>query len=221
VGENLADHPALAVVCTVRDPAIVDRDQPIVQTILRYTAEGSDLRNDLQIEQFTFANVRANRPASFAIAAVLEAAYSRGAVRIGPDGVPRIETNMCAEQRDVDRLAACFLDTVAFTEAGPLRDLIDDVVFPRLPVDLDSARQLVCRFAASGFHPCGTVGMGPADDPDAVVDQYGRCRAVDNLVVADASIMPTVPRANTNLTCIMIGEMVGEWLRTRPELYAL
>ena len=48
----------------------------------------------------------------------------------------------------------------------------------------------------------------------AVVDEYGCCHSVDQLVVADASIMPFVPRANTNLTCIMIGEMVGEWLRT-------
>jgi choline dehydrogenase len=63
--------------------------------------------------------------------------------------------------------------------------------------------------------------MGPADDPTAVVDQYGRSRSVDGLVVADASIMPTVPRANTNLTCIMIGEMVGEWIRTSPSRYGL
>jgi choline dehydrogenase len=40
-------------------------------------------------------------------------------------------------------------------------------------------------------------------------------------VVADASIMPGVPRANTNLTCIMIGEKIGEWLRTRPATYGL
>ena len=70
------------------------------------------------------------------------------------------------------------------------------------------------RLAASGFHPCATAKMGPASDPLAVVDQYGRAHGVDGLVVADASIMPTVPRANTNLTTIMIGERVGEWLRT-------
>ena len=46
-------------------------------------------------------------------------------------------------------------------------------------------------------------------------------RSIEGLVVADASIMPTVPRANTNLTTIMIGEMVGEWLRTQPGLYGL
>lgn len=63
--------------------------------------------------------------------------------------------------------------------------------------------------------------MGPASDPMAVVDQYGRAHGIDGLVVADASIMPTVPRANTNLTTIMIGERVGEWLRTQPGLYGL
>jgi len=55
----------------------------------------------------------------------------------------------------------------------------------------------------------------------AVVDEHGCCRSVDQLVVADASIMPFVPRANTNLTCIMIGEMVGEWLRVAPARYGL
>jgi choline dehydrogenase len=63
--------------------------------------------------------------------------------------------------------------------------------------------------------------MGPASDAMAVVDQYGCCHALAQLVVADASIMPGVPRANTNLTSIMIGEMVGEWLRTRPGLFGL
>jgi len=54
-----------------------------------------------------------------------------------------------------------------------------------------------------------------------VVDQYGRCHALDGLVVADASIFPTVPRANTNPTSIMVGETIGEWLRTEPSRYGL
>jgi len=54
-----------------------------------------------------------------------------------------------------------------------------------------------------------------------VVDQFGRVHALDGLVIADASIMPSVPRANTNLTSIMIGEMVGEWVRTTPATYGM
>ena len=55
--------------------------------------------------------------------------------------------------------------------------------------------------------------MGPDGDADAVVDQRGRVRGVDGLAVVYASIMPNVPRANTNLTCIMIGERVSDWMR--------
>ena len=220
VGDNLADHPALSVICTVRDTSIVERDQPIVQTILRYTSPGGHARNDLQIEQFTFTATRPGRPPSFGVAAVLEATEGRG--RIHLDGTqPVIESRFCEDDRDARRLAGALLDAVAFTRSGPLAELIDEVTFPRFPLDLDGAISLVRRFSASGYHPSGTLRMGPASDSTAVVDQYGRCHAVDGLVVADASIMPTVPRANTNLTCIMIGEMVGEWLRTRPGLYDL
>ena len=63
------------------------------------------------------------------------------------------------------------------------------------------------------YHPVGTARMGPDGDAGAVVDQRGRVRGVDGLAVVDASIMPNVPRANTNLTCIMIGERVSDWVR--------
>jgi 5-(hydroxymethyl)furfural/furfural oxidase len=58
--------------------------------------------------------------------------------------------------------------------------------------------------------------MGREDDPAAVTDPAGRVYGVEGLRVADASLMPTVPRANTNLPTIMIGEkiagaMIEEW----------
>jgi choline dehydrogenase len=46
-----------------------------------------------------------------------------------------------------------------------------------------------------------------------VVDQHCRLHTIPNLRVADASVMPTIPRANINLTCIMIGEHVSDWMR--------
>jgi choline dehydrogenase len=48
-----------------------------------------------------------------------------------------------------------------------------------------------------------------------VVDQYCRVRGVEGLRVVDASVMPNIVRANTNLTCIMIGERVADWMRAQ------
>jgi choline dehydrogenase len=55
--------------------------------------------------------------------------------------------------------------------------------------------------------------MGTDDDDSAATDGRGRVRGFDNLVVADASLMPTITSSNTNLASLMIGERFGEWLR--------
>lgn len=225
VGRNFSDHPALAVAVRAKDPSLLNADQPIVQTIMRYTAEGSDQRNDLQIEAFSFSP-RGGEINRFAVAAVLEQAYSTGRVTLAsadPHDGPVVEQQFCEDERDMSRLVGCFKDCLRFVETGPLAAMIEEVVFPSADRSLDdeTIRTLIRRFAASGFHPCATAKMGPASDAMSVVDQYGRVHAVDGLVVADASIMPSVPRANTNLTAIMIGERVGEWFRTEPGLYGL
>ena len=49
-------------------------------------------------------------------------------------------------------------------------------------------------------------------DPTAVVDARGKVHGVDNLYVADASIMPVVPRANTNIPALIVGERISAWL---------
>ena len=54
------------------------------------------------------------------------------------------------------------------------------------------------------FHPAGTCGIG------RVVDARGRVLGIEGLVVADASVMPTIPRANTNLTTVAIAERLAE-----------
>ena len=69
------------------------------------------------------------------------------------------------------------------------------------------------QITGSGYHPCGTVPMGPDSDPLAATDQHGRVRGVQGLIVADASLMPTITSANTNLPTLMIGERFGEFLR--------
>ena len=85
-----------------------------------------------------------------------------------------------------------------------------DLVFGRLTgrrIDLGRTCQrqraalanYVRQNVAGTFHVCGTCRMGSADDPGAVVDNAGRLRGIEGLRVVDASIMPAVPRGNTNI----------------------
>jgi 5-(hydroxymethyl)furfural/furfural oxidase len=63
---------------------------------------------------------------------------------------------------------------------------------------------------AGTFHPVGTCRMGAPDDRDAVTDPAGRVRGIAGLRVIDASIMPTIPRGNTNIPTIMVAEKLAE-----------
>ncbi len=62
---------------------------------------------------------------------------------------------------------------------------------------------------AGQFHVAGTCRMGAANDPQAVVDPAGRVHGFAGLRVVDASIMPTVPRGNTNIPTIMVAEKIA------------
>ncbi|MET8946691.1 GMC oxidoreductase [Streptomyces sp. NPDC004542] len=64
------------------------------------------------------------------------------------------------------------------------------------------------------WHPVGTCAMGPAEDPRSVVDGQGAVHGVAGLRVADASILPTVPAANTQLPVLAVAEMLADTLRT-------
>jgi 5-(hydroxymethyl)furfural/furfural oxidase len=63
------------------------------------------------------------------------------------------------------------------------------------------------------WHLVGTCRMGAPDDPRSVVDPACRVIGVAGLRVIDGSIMPDVPRANTNLTCMTIGEHMAVRMR--------
>ncbi len=230
VGAGLQDHPALAVVCRARHPELCAPDLPLVQTITRYTAAGSNSPLDVNIELITRARWAGNRTgraedgAAFLLAPSLEQVDGRGRIRqrsLDPSAPVDIEPDFGVNASDVERHVTAWQDALALTRTAALAPYIEEVVFPdpRRVSGRDDLVDLARRVSASGYHPSCTARMGPQDDPDAVVDQYGRCHGVEGLVVADASIMPAVPRANTNLTSIMIGEMIGEWIRRDADRY--
>ena len=62
-------------------------------------------------------------------------------------------------------------------------------------------------------HISGTCKMGPASDPLAVVDQYGKVYGLEGLRIVDASIMPDLVRAAINPTVIMMAERLADLIR--------
>ena len=85
----------------------------------------------------------------------------------------------------------------------------DAVPLAELVADEERLAEHIRSNVAGTFHPSGTCRMGAANDPDAVVDPAGRVRGFEGLRVAAASVMPKVPRGNTNIPTIMIAEKLA------------
>jgi choline dehydrogenase-like flavoprotein len=114
-------------------------------------------------------------------------------------------------QRLRDSIRLC----VKLAEHESFRDIIAERIEPT-DADLASDEALdawLRHEVTTSQHISCTCKMGPASDPLAVVDQFGRVHGLDNLRVVDASIMPDCVRANTNVTTMMIGERIADFIR--------
>ena len=98
--------------------------------------------------------------------------------------------------------------------AGPIFATLADrrVDLAALVEDDEALADHVRNNVAGTFHPVGTCRMGGVEDRDAVTDLAGRVRGIERLRVIDASIMPTVPRGNTNIPTIMVAEKLADRL---------
>jgi len=103
--------------------------------------------------------------------------------------------------------------------AGPLRGwlirrlITQGVTIESLLADDAALTQFVTRSAGCTWHPSGTCRMGSTNDPQAVTDASGSVRNVEGLRVCDASLMPSIPCANTNIPTIMIAERIADMIR--------
>ena len=128
---------------------------------------------------------------------------SRGRVRLnGPD--PRtplaIEHGFLTDERDVTVLVDGFEQLRALVADPTVRPYAGDEVRPGVHM---GAEEHVRSSARGFFHPTGTCAIG------TVVDSDGRVLGHEGLVVADASIMPTIPRSNTNLSTAAVAERIA------------
>jgi choline dehydrogenase len=220
VGQNLRDHPQVYLLWRTRDSFQQDVTAPRMQFTLRYTARGSQLRNDMLIHPVSAANVDMTKggdptkAVGVGMICTLDLAAGAGELRLLSDD-PRIQPylnyNYLTDPFDRQRLRKAVHICLKLAEHREFRDIIQERIQPA-DADLESDDTLdewLMREVRTSHHISGTCKMGPASDSMAVVDQYGRVHGLERLRVADASIMPDCIRANTNVTTMMIGERIA------------
>jgi choline dehydrogenase len=150
---------------------------------------------------------------------------SRGYVRIRSNNAfeaPLIQPNYLAEASDRRVLLAGMKLARRLLASKPLEPYYDREDFPGPAIQSDD--ELLGAAKERGtttFHPAGTCRMGPATDPQAVVDDYLRVRGFEGLRVVDASVMPTMLSANLNAATMAIADRASDLIRGLNEPVAI
>jgi len=135
---------------------------------------------------------------------------SRGRLTLAspdPDVAPIIDHGYLTDPHDMGVLLEGVERARKLAATEPLRSLIGAELTPGVDAPLEEA---IRRSHVHYYHPVGTCRLGAADDPLAVCDARGRLRGLDRVIVADCSLMPVVPRANTNVPAVVVGEHIAD-----------
>jgi choline dehydrogenase len=138
---------------------------------------------------------------------------SRGRVYLqstDPHELPGVDSQMLEHPEDVKAMVEAMQFVDELIHKGPVREFYGPLIQPGPGEDWGKYSRSTYD---SYHHGVGTCKMGPASDKTAVVDETLRVYGMENLWVGDASIMPVVSHANTNLTSIMIGERLADFVK--------
>ena len=233
VGENLSDHPATQLVWTTPEPqSLLLALEP--EALQQFEADQTGPFASNLAEAGGFARVGAGAQAPdvqfhFAPVHIVEEGLgdpqghgvwvspcilnptARGSVRLAsadPTAKPIIRNAFYQEGDDLERMVAALRLTIDICAQPALAPYCAEPF--NTPAD-DSEQALRAHVARSTFavyHPVGTCRMG--EDADAVVDPELRVNGVEALRVVDASVMPVVPRGNTNAPTIALAERAAD-----------
>jgi choline dehydrogenase-like flavoprotein len=159
--------------------------------------------------------VLGNREARLSCA--LELPHGSGYLRLSsadPTVHPEFNYQYFKHPEDMRRMREGVRLAVKLLESEAYRDICETRLAPTDEVlNNDNSLDLWIRqVVGTARHVSGTCRMGPDSDPIAVVDQHCKVKGIEGVWIADSSVMPQVPRSNTNATAIMIGERVAEWV---------
>ena len=216
VGRNLQEHPILGGMCfAAREPL------PPLNNNLEGSSAFWRSRPELTVPDLQYVAVQIPYvspeigaqfpvpPNAFCLAPGLMTVASRGFLELtGPEGAVRIQPNMLAAPEDLDALVASVEIGLELAAQPAFAKLVERRVAPGADTSRAALVDFVRNSAMPYFHPVGTCAMGVHEE--AVVDPQLRVRGIDGLRVADASVMPTIPSANTNAPTVMIAEKAAD-----------
>jgi len=236
MGLNLHDHPNMGAVWGIDEEsslfgALNEENLALFEAegrgpLTSNVAEAGGFirtRDDLEAPdiQFHFAPARFQSEGlvpgdghGFAVGACVLAPKSRGFVALGspdPTAKPLILHNYLGHPDDVASAVAGVRESIEICRSGRLGELSTGMLIG--PDSLsDEDIEAHCRQRLQTlYHPVGTCRMG--DEPTSVVDRELKVRGVDGLRVVDASVIPTVPRGNTNAPVIALSERAADLIR--------
>ena len=199
VGENLSDHVGTGMGWEPTEQLRADwdrwtADHPLAFAGVTIRAADGDL--------FLFPAVEPGYEISAAVFAMRPRSLGRVSLTAADPRAPlAIDHGFLSHEADVQVLVQGFEQLRELGRTEAVRRYAER---ENRPGESVSAESHVRATARGFFHPTGTCGIG------RVVDESGRVYGYENLVVADASIMPTIPRVNTNLTTAAIAEKLAE-----------
>ena len=217
VGRSMKNHPSVSIVFRSHPGHHLAPDAPRNQVGLRFTAEGSSMRNDVQVQPTT-SYPESPEPPDIRFGCRIEYVYSEGLLTLSSADVteqPNLDFRFLTDPRDIARYRDAVRRTVAIFDHPAFGGLLAERLSPT-DADLESDDALEAwlqQNAGIAGHQSVTCKMGPPSDPTAVVDQYCHVHGLEGLRVVDASVMPDIVRANTNATVIMMAERVADFIR--------
>jgi choline dehydrogenase len=232
IGENLSDHAASYAVWTTPEPeSLLNALEPAA--LEQFTAAQTGPFASNLAEAGGFARVKAGAPApdtQFHVAPVqivdegmadplghgvwvspcLLTPRSRGSVRLAskdPTAKPIVRNEFFSAEEDMPRMVAAvrLMEEICAQEA--MRPYCAERFTAPEGEDDEDLRAHVAATAFPIYHPVGTCAIG------SVVDEELRVQGLEGLRVVDASVMPTVPRGNTNAPVIAIAERAADLIK--------
>lgn len=214
VGQNLRDHPTVHVSWRAQPDVPAPPQEVGPQKVaLRYTARGSDIKNDM-IKVMRFRKI--DRLLVMSVGLYL--ALGKGELKLqspDPDVQPSLDYNYLQEAEDRRRLREGVRLCLELVDMKEFEKVVGERVNPddaALASD-NALDEWLMRSVSTMHHISCTAKMGPDSDPMAVVDQHGRVKGVQSLRVVDGSIMPDCTRANTNVPIMMMAERIADFIK--------